>query len=173
MAAEGGGRDAHREEDGVMRSYHRDGRLALSGRALKRVTKSDAHENDACSEGYISNLYFKPINDSSMDRLGGAESEEPTIKKGRKPAIEEALGSKVLALIKNDETGKFPTSLLFIHLSTRTSLNDGFCFTGSTTDNSLTNLKLGPSAQLKGTVDTIPTNVNPMHEKMMPAARDI
>ena len=32
-----------------------------------------------------------------------------------------------------------------------------FCFTGSTTDYSSTNLKLRPSAQLKGTVDTIPT----------------
>ena len=109
-----------------MRSYHRDGRLALSGRALKKVTQSDSRDDDACSEGSISNLSFNPINDGSMDRLGGAESEEPTVNKGRKPAIEEALGSKVLALIKNDETGKFTTSLLFIHLSTRNSLTDGF-----------------------------------------------
>ena len=33
-----------------------------------------------------------------------------------------------------------------------------FFFTGSTTDYSSTNLKLRPSAQLKGTVDTIPTD---------------
>ena len=34
-----------------------------------------------------------------------------------------------------------------------------FFFTGSTTDYSSTNLKLRPSAQLKGTVDKIPTDV--------------
>ena len=90
------------------------------------MTQSDAHNDDAFCEGYISNLYFKPINDVSMDRLGGAESEEQTIKKGRKPAIEEAIGSKMLVLIKNEETSKFPAYLLFIHLSTRTSLTDAF-----------------------------------------------
>ena len=100
--------------------------MALSGRAIKRATQSDACDNDACSEGSIRNLSFNPINDGSMDRLGGAEYEEPTIKKGRKPAIEEALGLKLLVLIKNDETGKFPTSLLFIHLSTRNELTAGF-----------------------------------------------
>ena len=99
-----------------MRSYHRESRLALSGRALKRVTQSDARDDDSCSEGSISNIYFNPINGGSMDRLGGAESEELTVKKGRKPAIEEYLGSKVLVLIKNDETGNFPTYFLFIHL---------------------------------------------------------
>ena len=126
MAAEGGDLDAHREADGVMRSYHQDGRLALSRRALKRVTQSNARNDDACSNGYESNLSFNPINDGSMDILIGAEYEEPNVKKGRKPAIEEALGSKVLVLIKNDQTRKFPTYLLFIQLYTKASLTDGF-----------------------------------------------
>ena len=126
MAAEGGGLDAHCEEDEVMHSYHQDGRLASRERALRRVTKYDARDDVACSEGSISNLYFNQINDGSMGRLGGAESEEPNVKKGRKPAIEEALGSKVLVLIKNDQTRKFPTYLLFIQLYTKASLTDGF-----------------------------------------------
>ena len=66
--------------------------MALSGRSLKRVTQSDGHENDACSEGSISNLFFNLINEGSMNRLGGTGSEEPTVKIGRKPAIEEAIG---------------------------------------------------------------------------------
>ena len=82
VAAEGGGLDAHREADGVMRSYHRDGRLALSRSALKRVTQSNARNDDACSEVSISNISFNPINDGSMDILGGAESKDPTVKKG-------------------------------------------------------------------------------------------
>ena len=82
VAAEGGDLDAHREADGVMRSYHRDGRLALSRRALKRVTQSNARNDDACSEVSISNISFNPINDGSMDILGGAESKDPTVKKG-------------------------------------------------------------------------------------------